>query len=283
MSQIARKIEFNMLSREKDANIPNVNIQMGYAVRLFDDNEEEIFRGYIMNRQLQTEGIEKPFRAYDNLYFLTKSKVAKNWKGVTAEAATAALCAELGVKTGKVSKTGISQDLKVISKTAYEAIVMLYEAAGKKNGKKYIIRSEKGLLNVYEIGEKKVTKELHSSKDVISSTYTESIENIINRVLVSDEYGNISGKKENKELLKYGIFQEIVQKADEAEKALKDIERTGSLECWGNAECITGNAVNLRQESTNMVGVFDISSDTHTWENGKYKMSLNLDYKGAVE
>lgn len=68
----------------------------------------------------------------------------------------------------------------------------------------------------------------------------------------------------------------------EAKKMLSDRERSASLEGYGDTTCITGYGVTVTDSSTGLTGLFYIDTDSHTWENGEYKISLNLNYKNLM-
>ena len=68
--------------------------------------------------------------------------------------------------------------------------------------------------------------------------------------------------------------------ATEAQKLLKGIEHTWSVETLGNWECRTGSLVGVKifYMDEEMEAKLLIDGDTHTWDVGtnKYTMQLNL-------
>lgn len=68
----------------------------------------------------------------------------------------------------------------------------------------------------------------------------------------------------------------------EAKKKLNDRERSASLDGYGDTTCITGYGVTVTDSSTGLKGLFYIDTDSHTWENGEYKIALNLNYKNLM-
>lgn len=69
---------------------------------------------------------------------------------------------------------------------------------------------------------------------------------------------------------------------NEAKKMLNDRERTASLDGYGDTSCITGYGVTVTDSATGLTGLFYIDTDSHTWANGEYKISLNLNYKNLM-
>lgn len=68
----------------------------------------------------------------------------------------------------------------------------------------------------------------------------------------------------------------------EAKKTLKERERSASLDGYGDPTCITGYGVTVTDNATGLTGLFYIDTDSHTWSNGEYRISLNLNYKNLM-
>lgn len=54
------------------------------------------------------------------------------------------------------------------------------------------------------------------------------------------------------------------------------------MDGYGDTTCITGYGVTVTDSSTGLKGLFYIDTDSHTWENGEYKIALNLNYKNLM-
>ena len=100
----------------------------------------------------------------------------------------------------------------------------------------------------------------------------------------------IVGEVKNQNWIKsYGVFQEIykqedgINSQDVAKNMLKGIEKTGAVEAIGNIDAISGFAIGIEDEYTGMIGVFQIDSDTHTWQNGIHTMSLELNFDTIMD
>jgi hypothetical protein len=142
---------------------------------------------------------------------------------------------------------------------------------------------------------------------VISSSHSESIEEMVNRIKTVDAVGNVIRIDNEDELIKkYGIFQDIyknqpepkekkatkkkkpstistskkpkfpVDNAAKAKAKIKGIKMESSISAIGNMQCISGYSVVIEEEQ--LKGVFFIKSDTHTFENNTHTMELNLEY-----
>jgi hypothetical protein len=100
----------------------------------------------------------------------------------------------------------------------------------------------------------------------------------------------IIGKVKNADWVKqYGSFQKVYRREDGidaqdvAKNMLKGMERKGTVQAIGDITCITGYSVAIRDEYTGMWGIFQIDSDTHTWENGVHKMTLELNFDEIMD
>ena len=113
------------------------------------------------------------------------------------------------------------------------------------------------------------------------------MENAINVVKIYDENGNYKGQVTLDGIP--GILQDIY-KAEKghdmqsrARGMLKDIERTAEIEAIGDVECITGNAVVIKEPYTGLSGLFYIDNDEHTFSNGQHTMRLGLSFKNMMD
>ena len=127
---------------------------------------------------------------------------------------------------------------------------------------------------------------LDGESNITDSTYSESIENMISRVKIYDENGKQIGKVENTDWIKnYGILQDVYKKEKGAnanaiaKSMLQGIEQTAEVEAIGDVECITGNAVVIKEPYTGLSGLFYIDNDEHTFSNGQHTMTLGLAFK----
>lgn len=93
---------------------------------------------------------------------------------------------------------------------------------------------------------------------------------------VLSTYGGQVGAKE--------IYrQEKDEDKDARAKAkLTELERSAHVRVFGNTDLITGNAVMVKEPFTGLNGKFYIDGDTHTWENNKYIVELDLNFKNIM-
>ena len=106
-------------------------------------------------------------------------------------------------------------------------------------------------------------KEIKNSNTTTDKTQTDAIETV-----TTDTTNN--------------TITDLESAKEEAKKILTGRERSASLDGYGDTTCITGYGVTVTDSSTGLKGLFYIDTDSHTWENGEYKIQLNLNYKNIM-
>lgn len=284
----SRKLEFNLLSTCYTVNnVPVIPIEEGYMV-VFYENNKELFRGFIYSVSRQSNQ-DISFVAYDHGQKLTDIKVAYNFKEVTANAIATQILTDYGLSIGEIAPASYPYSKIFIDVSMYESIMSAYTSESANNNKKYMILAKEGKINVIHKGEIKLELELAEGKNIINSTYSSSITNVVNKVLIVDESGNSVSSMTNEEELKlYGLFQRVLKEEEnkdtsvEAKKLLKKREQSASLTGYGDTTCITGYAVTVLDNHTGLKGLFFIDTDKHTWQNGEYTIDLNINFENIM-
>ena len=288
--QAARTLDFSVAVHPHDYYLPTVTILMGDMVKLLDDDDKELFQGYVFFKEKSINSNEMTVTAYDGLIYLLKSKGTYNFKKMSPEQITRKVCGDFGIPVGNLASTGVTLNRIFDGESIYSIVMTVYTLASKRNGKKYIPRMINGNLNVIEKGNTVAEYVLDGESNIIDSTYSESIENMISRVKIYDENGKQIGKVENADWIKkYGILQDVYKKEKGAnanaiaKSMLQGIEKTAEIEGLGNIECITGNAVKIKEPYTGLTGLFYIDNDEHTFANGQHTMRLGLSFKNIMD
>lgn len=166
--------------------------------------------------------------------------------------------------------------------------MMAYTQASKKTGKKYNPVMNVDSLDVIEKG---TLLDFTASQYVNeeNSTYKESIENMVNRVMITDEQGNFIGYQGNEDWMKkYSMIQSVYKKSpnrntDEEVKAmLKGVERSGTIELLGDYTVKSSYSIKIDDLITNLTGQFYVKSDTHEFENGIHTMRLEIEFENMM-
>lgn len=290
-NQCCRTIEFSLLKAAFDNKVPNVETALGNLVTLYYQNAA-LCEGYIFTRECDAEGNTISITCRDRGIYLKKNKGVYGFSSVTPEDITKRICSDFGIPTGYIAPTGVAVTRFFYGVDLYSIIMTAYTKAAEQNGKKYIIRFSGGALNVLEKGTDGDKVVLQGDRNIIASTYRESLENTVTRVTIYDKNGNFIKNADNQELIKlYGVMQEYMKQTDDdtkeaaAAKTLKKkgIERKVTVQNLGDTRLITGNVVYLLEPVTGLYGKFYIDGDTHTWKNGMYFNKLTLSFENMMD
>lgn len=289
--QVARKLIFEYVFDPRDPNVPQYVMNLGETVQGFSetDSAKPVFQGNIYKIERATQAGKITVTAYDNLFILTKSKSTRKFTNMTAEDIASAVCAEMGIKTGILAKTGVKMTFVAADKTGYQMIMIAYTQASKKNKKKYHPVMNVDKLDVIEKGTLIGDFEANQFVNEEDSTYSESIENMINTVKVTDEQGNLKSYERNAEWVsKYSMIMATYKSnpnrnAQEEVKALmKGPERTGTIDLLGDYRVVSSYSIKIIDMIAQLTGQFYVKSDTHTFENGQHTMRLEIEFENTM-
>lgn len=289
--QVARKLIFEYVFDPRDPNVPQHVMNLGETVQGFSetDTTKPVFQGNIYKIERVTQAGKITVTAYDNLFILTKSKSTRKFTNMTAEDIASAVCAEMGIKVGSLAKTGVKMTFVAADKTGYQMIMMAYTQASKKNKKKYHPVMNVDKLDVVEKGTFIGDFEANQFVNEEDSTYSESIENMINTVKVTDEQGNLKSYERNAEWVsKYSMIMATYKSnpnrnAQEEVKALmKGPERTGTIDLLGDYRVVSSYSIKIIDMIAQLTGQFYVKSDTHTFENGQHTMRLEIEFENTM-
>lgn len=293
VEQAARQVSITVLNAPNDPNIKKLklNLAVGDVIALYEDGKN-IFYGEIQTSEKKGEIGTVTYNATDLLGHLLRIMHKGKYKKKTAERITQLVCKKYGIQTGTIVKTKKAINKIIIDGSSiYDTIMIAYTKAAKSTGKKYMC---------YMKGKKFCTKikgtvvsgySLDEKKNIVSSSYEETIENMVDQVRIYNDKGKQIGVVKNAGNLKrYGLYQEIYtkEKGVNAKKAAKNmlvgVEKKVNAEIInGNIKCTAGSGVKVHDKATGLDGLFWIDSDTHTWEGGKHTMSLELNFKNIMD
>ena len=286
--QACRKLEFSLLASPYDKSIPTVKIECGYMVRLLEE-DNELFRGYIQSRNLSYSGNSVEYMALDGGTYVHRNELVYNFKNQTAESIASKVCSDLGISIGNLASTGISMDKKFFGVSGYDIIMTAYTYASTKTNKKYMCTMDKGQLNVIEKGEITLELNFENGSNILDSNFSEDISSMVNKVKVyNGDEQEVKVISNSNDMKSYGTFTKILKLEDgkdadaEAKKELKSIERKASITGFGDTSCKSGYGVKVKDAYTNLVGLFYIDEDVHTWEDGIYKVDLTLAFENMM-
>lgn len=284
--QASRILNFNIAVSPTDYFLPTVTLAMEDSVKVLDDKGKEIWQGYVFGKDKSISSSEMSITCYDGLIYLIKSKHNYNFANMTPQAITKKVAGDFNIKLGKL-ESGSPLDRIFEGETIYNIIMTAYTIESEKSGKLFMPKMIEGKLNVILKGDHVAKFELDAKTNLIDSSYGESMENSINKVKIFDIEGNEKGEVNLSGFS--GILQDVYKEEEGvdintgAKALLKPIEKTASIEALGDFECITGNAVIIKEPFTGLSGLFYIDNDSHTFENDQHMMSLGLSFINIMD
>lgn len=230
--QASRKLEFSIISNKYDKKIPKVDIQEGYMVFFYEDEDkDELFRGFIYTIEKTTDTTS--YLAYDHAQKLVHTKINYNFKNMTAKQITEKMLddySKYGIKKGSIVNDGVSWSKVFIGVSMYDTIMSAYTNAHASNGKEYMCYAKEGKICTALKGDIKLNIQFKEGENIISSTYKSSIENVVNRVIIVDDAGNQIGEEKNSKSIElYGLFQEIVKAESKTTETTTEITETTTV------------------------------------------------------
>lgn len=267
-----------------------IDVEQGHQC-LFQYNGTELFRGIIMS---QTQNYKKrlQFTAYDNGIYLANNKDTFTYEGKTASDVFKDCCTRFGLPMGEVADCSYKiPELTKSKTTAFDAICDAMSLDFDATGIRHYVASEKGKLKLLTRRENILQWVIEVGQNLISYTYTKSIEDIKTRVKLVSKEGTTIAEKVNSALEgKIGVFQEIDRPDESLTTAqINDLiasileekstpERTLDIEAIGIPEVISGIGVYIIIPELGLSRTFYVDSDTHTFQDNKHIMSLKLNY-----
>ncbi|MDF2842467.1 MAG: hypothetical protein K0R00_893 [Herbinix sp.] len=290
-AQASRTLDISVLNSPNDKNIPDLNIKLGDRIKLYSDDDRLLINVMIYDRERSSEAGTVTYNGMDDLNHLLRSNGTYNFKNITPEEITVKICNELQIKTGSIAETKVNIKSLLVDGVAYYNIIMrAYTKAHYVDGKNYMPLMYNDRLYIIEKGQIVDDFVLDDGINILQSSYKESLSSMVNRVRIYNDSGIQIGEVKNQDWINsYGIFQDVYTKeegvnaTEAAKKILIGLDKSASIEALGNIYCISGYGVRIKDAATGLTGIFWIESDSHTWENGNYTMSLDLAFKNIMD
>lgn len=295
-SQAARKLEFSIAFNTpmKEKTFPMIDLKLGGSIQLSytadgSSGEVDIFIGRIFFRKRSTDSYTFEFTAYDDGIYLAKNHV----RVVIDDSVTSAfrkVCDKINFPCGNLPDIPTHVTKVFDNNPCTEIFQELFRQAKADPavGKDYTMVCLNGKATIVTKGELIDGYTATAETNVLGAEHSETIEDMVNRVVAVDEAGNEYQTFTNeKDVNDYGLIQTIYKaqppKPDEtvdnvkgAMALLKRVKNESSLKGLGNIQCITGYSITVQEEQ--LKGNFYIKADSHEFANGNHLMSLTLEY-----
>ena len=272
---LGKTLNFDMARNYKDSNFSVTEDVVVGDVVIFT-GEEELFFGIIVDTSLSK--YKKSCKCLDLAFYLNKNKVVKQFKGVSATAAIKNLCNGIGVPAGKIAsmETSITKIYK--NKTVAEIILDVLKQVADETGKKYRLEINNRKLDIKEEGYIRVKAKYDFQG---SPSRTDNILDMKNTIIVTsnnqDEVNVLAEKKDEINIKKYGMLQEIIQVEPKdiskvrniASKNLEELNRVfskASIEVLGTDELMAGRYFEVVDEEFGLKGEYLIKNCSHNYQ-----------------
>lgn len=277
-NQLARKVKITYLYVPR--SIPAYTRAMVKGDRVMLSEGGVLFQGIVLNEDRTENAITMSNTAYDYAWYL-RSKAFGVYRG-SPSAVISQVCSENGISCGALYDPG--GEVEVITageKTISQVIKEVYEGQD---------------VHVYMNGMSLCTEKygtelvgtVTGDDSVTDASYTSSIENMVNKVVLLNAEDKPVGEVTNG-LSQYGTISEAYQISGgeldvnkEAEKLLKGLEESGKIVVRGNPLYVTGKAIIVEKVNSKIRGRFVIISDTHEIRNASYITKLGLRFDAVV-
>lgn len=291
-TQVSRTCNIEILNAPNDKNVIDNLVTAGDVIIVCDDNKEEFFRGKVITTVKKDAIGTVTYECKDYMYHLLRSTASYKFKNKTPQYITKKVCADIGLSVGELPSVKVTIP-KIIADdwTMYKTIMWAWYKTFKQTGTRYKLRMSKGELEVVKKGE--VVKDYYLSRNVnlTSCERTESLESIINRVVIYDENGKKVGTvSDANSIKKYGIFQttytkeENVNATKHAKSMFVGVEQSIPVTITDPPiSAIAGNGIRVYDDETGLSGIYWIEEDKHTWKKRIHTADLMLKFKNVMD
>ena len=157
---------------------------------------------------------------------------AFNFKNQKPENIAKAIFDKYKFSIGSIAKTDVDYSKIFIDTSLYDIIMSAYTHANASNGKNYMLITRGNKFYIEEKGKVTLKLSFEEGKNIISNSYSSTIANMVNNVVIVDENGNKQSVVENKRIkANMDLFQRIVQVTEgkdantEAKKLLNGLRK----------------------------------------------------------
>lgn len=289
-SSAGRQLAIGYISAPNDRfSIPEVST--GDLVS-FSPDGEEVFHGQFFGSEKSSAIGTVTYTAYDMMKNMLESTGQYNFKNVTPEGVARQVCDEAQVPVRFLYQTGINIESMLCDGMAlYDIIMAAYTKAHRITGEKFFPMVYKRGFAVYKTEWAVAGFVLTDSRNILESSISESMENVVNCVKIYDSRGVQTGEVSDQESRKvYGTFQRVYRQEDgvdpvtAAGRLVHTLpSQTVRVRAIGDRNCLSCYYVTLTDRVTGLTGLYWISSDKHTWKNGVYTMELDLEFDSIMD
>ena len=256
-TQGARRLDCSYMASSLDSAVPVAQIQEYNSIYFYQDNKV-IFMGTIYEISKDSSNNLITFYAYDNGVVTLKNKATYNFNNVSVTEIINTIIKKYNIPCESFIKSDLKIDKIFFNQSLYDIIMSVYTILAKSTGKKYMLEwTTEGKMRIVEKGKIVLDFGFNENENLINSSYTINIDNVVNKVVIVDEnYNYVKEVKDNESIKLYNVFKEYIKQGEnedvteEAKSKLKGAEKKGTLSGFGDYTCITGIAVKVKYSYT---------------------------------
>ena len=274
---VTRTLNFSFLYNPLKEEIPKYQARVNSKVEWREDNKT-LFLGYIETLPYNTDEDTVSVSCPDLASRLVRSKFVGRMRGTLKQLANN-ICGAFNIKNGIESDNTHVHNIVSDGDLTYYDIL---KTACDTMFERYTLYMDGDTL---KLASHEVQNTFEIYKNIRSSSFKQSMSDMVTKVLVIDNDGNLLNAVEDKEnLAKFGLFQEVYNynkdcknNLAEAKKLLKGVDNEATIVCDNDNNCISGRFIKIIEPVNNFQGVFEIQTDNHTIGVDSY-MELEVKY-----
>ena len=266
--------------------------ELGQEIEFLVDNKK-IFVGKIFKLSQNTSEETNTLIAYDNAIMLNKNNFIENFYNLEPSSIAKNILGQLKIEVGELPIDKTKCTYPAIDRSGYEIILMAYKLQSAKDKKIYSIISENNKISVVEQGILIPNLVLNSSINVREATYSESIEEMVNKVILYEtaegESKVIAVKENSEEIKNFGVFQRVQEQDKNNEvylqvnSILKGVQESSDLTTDGNIYLMSGYSIPLKIKTISKLNLtFLIENDRHIWTGNDYYTQISLAFENVM-
>lgn len=279
---VTRSLSFSFLYNPQVEDMPRYNCKVGDKVEWLE-GDKTLFLGYIESTQYNTDDDSISITCQDFASRLARSKFVGRMQGTLNQLANK-ICGSFNIKNGiSVDNSHVHNIVSTGDLTYYEVLKTACDTLYNR----YALYMDGDTLR---LASHDIQAAFDTGINIRSSSFNQSLSDMVTRVLVIDNDGNVLNAVENKaDLQKFGLFQETYNYNEdctnnlaEAKKLLKSVENEATIVTSNLNSCISGRYIAVNEPINGLNGVFEIISDNHVIGTDSV-MTLEIEYVYGIK
>lgn len=249
------------------------------------------FLGIVFSQTISSDG-NLSVTAYDSNVYLAKSNDTRIFTNKKASDIIRIIARDFDIPLGDVADTGyVIPYLRLSNRTLRDMVLAALKITRHQTGKRFFISNVAGRLTLTEGAKKYPRYVFRDRENLISATYTRSIEDTKTQVKV---IGGKKGKetvvvvKDAEKRNKYGVLQalevmddsatasQVKQRASTLLKEQSSVDERLSIEVLGVADVDIGTPVYVQNDMTLTSSGYYVTTVSHNHSGGLHTMTLDL-------